>query len=64
MPTTELEIEIQRYHDKLVKDVEHLVDKYRRIMEWDIPEYDESEGDKLILQAIQQALDSLKQRDR
>ncbi len=64
MPTTELEIEIQRYHDKLVKDVELLVDKYRRIMEWDIPEYDEPEGDKLILQAIQQALDSLKQRDR
>ena len=54
-------IEIQRYHKELVKDVASLVDKYRRIMEWDIPESDEREGDKLIFEAIQDALDVLKE---
>ncbi len=54
-------IEIQRYHKELVKDFASLVDKYRRIMEWDIPESNESEGDKLIFKAIQDALDALKE---
>ncbi len=54
------EIELQRYHDELVKDVRHLVDKYRRAMEWDIPENDEKEGDALIFEAIQKALETLK----
>ncbi len=53
-------IEIQRYHKELIKDVASLVDKYRRIMEWDIPESDEREGDRLIFKAIQDALDTLK----
>ena len=54
------EIELQRYHKELVKDVASLVDKYRRAMEWDIPESDEQEGDALIYEAIQKALDNLK----
>jgi len=54
------EIELQRYHEELVKDVSSLVDKYRRAMEWDIPESDEKEGDVLIFEAIQKALDVLK----
>ncbi len=52
-------IELQRHHKELVKDVASLVDKYRRMMEWDIPESDEREGDRLILEAIQEALDAL-----
>lgn len=53
------EIELARYHKELIKDVESLVDKYRRAMEWDIPDSDEQEGDKLIIEAIQKALDSI-----
>ena len=53
-------IELQRHHKELLKDVASLVDKYRRMMEWDIPESDEREGDRLILEAIQEALDALK----
>lgn len=55
------EIELQRYHKELVKDVESLVDKYRRAMEWDIPESEEKEGDELIIAAIQNALDSIRE---
>ncbi len=62
MPTMQ-EIELQRYHKELVKDVSSLVDKYRRAMEWDIPESDEKEGDRLIVEAIQKALDTIKNSD-
>ena len=42
----------------------HAVDKYRRAMEWDIPESDEKEGDMLIFEAIQKALDAIKGTDQ
>lgn len=61
--TSMQEIELQRYHKELVKDVESLVDKYRRAMEWDIPESDEKEGDKLIFDAIQNALNAIKAKE-
>ncbi len=62
MPTMQ-EIELDRYHHELVKDVKSLVEKYRRAMEWDIPESDEQTGDALIFAAIQKALDAIKQAD-
>ncbi len=57
--STMQEIELQRHHRELVKDVTSLVDKYRRAMEWDIPESDEKTGDRLIIQAIRKALDEV-----
>ena len=58
------EIELQRYHKELLKDVESLVDKYRRAMEWDIPDSDEKEGDALIYDAIQKALDAIRNDEK
>ena len=57
------ETELLRYHDELVGDLESLVDKYRRAMEWDIPGSNEKEGDALIFDAIQKALDALRSSD-
>ena len=57
------EIELQRYHKELVKDVESLVDKYRRAMEWDIPDCDEKEGDRFIIDAILKALNTIKDQE-
>ena len=37
------QIEIVRYHDELVHDVRHLVQKYCRIMAWEVPELDEGD---------------------
>ncbi len=54
-------IELERHHKELVNDVKALVEKYRRAMDWDIPENDEQEGDKMIFAAIQKALDAIKQ---
>jgi hypothetical protein len=53
-------IEIEKYHDDIVEDVAALVEKYRKAMDWDIPENDEELADKLIFNAIQQALDKVK----
>ncbi len=32
------QIELNRYHQELVQDVQHLVRKYCRIMSWEVPD--------------------------
>lgn len=50
------QVEISRYHKELVHDVRHLVQKYGRIMGWEVPELDEEEADRLIFQALKDAI--------
>ncbi len=54
------EIELERHHKELVNDVKALVEKYRRAMDWDIPENNDQESDQMIFAAIQKALDAIK----
>jgi hypothetical protein len=49
-------IEIARYHREIVEDVRHLLKKYRRIMEWDVPEVDDKAARELILQAFKDSV--------
>lgn len=51
------EIEIRRYQQELLEDVRSLVDKYRCVMEWDIPDNDEKESDRVIFEALRKSLD-------
>jgi hypothetical protein len=51
------QIELNRYHQELVQDVQHLVKKYCRIMSWEVPELDEQEARRLIFSAFREALD-------
>jgi len=53
------EIEIKRYHDRIVKDMRHLIERYREIMAWDVPENDPDEADRLIFNALHAALNEL-----
>jgi hypothetical protein len=54
---TEVEkIELARYHREIVEDLRHMLKKYCRIMEWDVPEVDEKETRGLILRALREAL--------
>ena len=53
------EIEIQRYHDRIIKDLHHIIERYREIMAWDIPENDPVEADRLIFKAIHEALNKI-----
>ena len=50
------ETEINRYHKRIVKDMRHLIERYREIMAWDVPENDPVEADKLIFKAVHEAL--------
>lgn len=49
-------IELARYHREIVEDIRHMLKKYHRIMEWDVPEVDESESRALVLRALREAL--------
>lgn len=49
-------IELARYHREIVEDIRHMLKKYHRIMEWDVPEVGESESRALVLRALREAL--------
>ena len=53
----QLEMDAQRA--QLAGDVKALVEKYRAIFDWDVPEVDEALSDRLILEALRQALDDV-----
>jgi hypothetical protein len=58
MPSIE-ELEIDAHRAQLITDVRQLVDKYRAIFGWDVPEVDEGLSQRLIVNALRQALDTL-----
>ena len=53
------QLELNAHRGQLVADVQALVERYRSIFEWDIPEIDQARSDGLILQAIRDALDGV-----
>ena len=57
------ELEMDAHRAQLNSDVRHLVDKYRAIFGWDVPEVDEALSQRLIVKAIRQALDELERQD-
>ena len=46
------DIEMSRQRPSLDKDVNKLVDKYIKIMDWDVPDIDEPKARRLILDEI------------
>lgn len=52
-------LELDAHREQLVSDVRALVEKYRAIFEWDVPEIDQALSDQLILQALRDALDGV-----
>ena len=63
MPTIEQEeLEAQRHH--LERDIRSLVEKYRAIFDWNVPDIDQARADKLILDDIRKALDGIEQEHR
>ena len=53
------QLEMDAHRAQLVVDVRVLVEKYRAIFGWDVPDVDESLSDRLILKALRQALDDI-----
>ena len=53
------QLEMNAHSAQLSSDLKALVEKYRAIFDWDVPEVDETYSDRLILKALRQALDDI-----
>jgi hypothetical protein len=53
------QIELQQYRGAIVSDVRKLVEKYRAIFDWNVPEIDQVLADKLILAEVRKGLDEI-----
>jgi len=56
------EIEMGKQRKSLDRDVDKLIDKYMRAMEWNIPEVDEDRARQLILDEVRSEIDKLDSR--
>jgi hypothetical protein len=53
------QVELQRHRDEIVSDVKRLIERYRAVFDWDVPDIDQAYADKLIILEVRAALDSI-----
>lgn len=53
------QFELDAHRSEIVADMRNLVEKYRTIFDWDIPEINQKVADNLILAAMRTALDDI-----
>jgi hypothetical protein len=53
------QIELGGHRDEIIADVKDLVEKYRAIFDWDVPDIDQNIADRLILTEVRKALDAI-----
>ena len=51
--------ELDGHRAQIIADVAKLVEKYRAIFDWDVPDIDQYAADKLILVEMRKALDDV-----
>lgn len=51
------EVELDRHRHQMEHDMQALVEKYRAIFDWDVPDINQKEADRLIIQEMHDALD-------
>ena len=56
------ERELEGHRAQLVADVNKLVEKYRAIFDWDVPDIDQAAADRLILTEMRKALDEIERK--
>ena len=59
MPKLE-RVELEAHRGEIVRDVRHLVEKYRAVFDWDVPDIDQAAADRLILTEVVTAVNALK----
>jgi hypothetical protein len=57
-------VEMERHRSELVADVRNLVEKYRAIFDWDVPDIDQPAADKMILAEVRKVLDDIEKQLR
>ncbi|MBD3816452.1 MAG: hypothetical protein IE913_08390, partial [Halothiobacillus sp.] len=50
------DIELEHHRAQMLHDMRALVEKYRAIFDWDVPGVNQAEADRLIIQALRDAL--------
>ena len=50
------QLELNRHRKQMLADLRQLVEKYRAIFDWDIPEVDQAAADHLIVETVRNAL--------
>ena len=58
MPKLE-RFELEAHRGEIVRDVRHLVEKYRAVFDWDVPDIDQAAADRLILTEVVTAVNAL-----
>ena len=53
------QFELEAHRNEIIAGVKGLVEKFRAIFDWDVPDIDQALADKLILQEIRKALDAI-----
>ena len=56
------ERELEGHRDAIIADVKKLVEKYRAIFDWDVPDIDQTVADKLILMEMRKVLNELEHK--
>jgi hypothetical protein len=56
------ERELEAHRAEIVADVQKMVEKYRKIFDWDVPDIDQAAADRLILAEVRKALGELEHR--
>jgi hypothetical protein len=56
------ERELEGHRAEIIADVEKMVEKYRKIFDWDVPDIDQAAADRLILLEVHKALDELEKK--
>ncbi len=56
------QIELDKYRQDIISDIETLVEKYRSIFGWDVPDIDQQHADKIILAEMKKALQDIESR--
>ena len=51
--------ELEQHRDEIIADVKKMVEKYRAIFDWNVPDIDQTVADKLILGEVRKALDEI-----
>jgi len=55
-------LELAAYRNDIIEDVNNLIEKYRAIFGWDVPDIDENVANRLILNEVRQALDDIQNK--
>lgn len=56
------QLELEGHRSQIIADMKSLVEKYRAIFDWDVPDINQSLADKLILAEMRKALDGIEKK--